>query len=866
MPSLKRPEFWTINPWLLPPPGEADPKYSFPEEDLLPILVDLYFLEINPFWPVLHRPTFERKVADNLHLRDHRFGNTVLMVCSLGARHSDDRRVLLDGAEDHDFRSAGWKWYRQVSVIPKYLIYKPDLYELQTVALSALYVQYSPRKPKDLSGRSFPPTEAQCIMAFDSALNAWLNDIPEHLRWDPARENILHFNQSALLYAAYYNVQILVHRPFIPAPFEASPPGALPSLVICSNAARSCVRIFDAYERRGIQAKYNILASPVALAAAIVLLLSAWSGKKSDFAYNPSKELDQVHSCLKIMKEAENKYVGAGRYTDMLNRLLYARVGSLFCDVLPPSIRQRLDGSPKPIRHRLPPEHQYRENGADWSHRTGLDGAFTHLTQMYDPTNIDMPPFPVDMAVNTDIMAMWPTAPSGFHVDDWSYFMSEDMSGQQFNQFSSELGQANLYGETDQLQTYLCVFRVSMELPPIKRSIVTQKRVEFWTPPSWVLPPPGDNIPQYSFPPPDLLPTLVERYFEEVNPFWPVLHRPTFDRKVTDKLHLRDHKFGSTLLMVCSLGARYSDDPRVVLEGIEDRARHSAGWKWHSQVRVIPKHLIYKPDLYELQTVALSALYLQAFASTALCWNQVGFGLRRAQDVGAHRYRPQAYPTAETEQWKRVFWVLLCLEWLSGTFIGRPLAIHDQDFDQELPIDCDDEYWDLPEPNQFKQPKDKPSNLSYFICYAKLLEIEAAVATTLYSARKPKDLGGHPLPPTEAQCIVAFDSALNSWLDSVPEHLRWDPTRRNIRHLTQSALLYTGISAFMKAAESRYDILQQRITTSKCCYTDHSYPPLSKTLPQVLCLPLRSVPMRRVLAFASSMPMNDAEFRSIIIS
>jgi hypothetical protein len=52
-------------------------------------------------------------------------------------------------------------------------------------------------------------------------------------------------------------------------------------------------------------------------------------------------------------------------------------------------------------------------------------------------------------------------------------------------------------------------------------------------------------------------------------------------------------------------------------------------------------------------------------------------------------------------------------------------------FDQDLPVECDDEYWNLHEPQNFKQPKDKPSDLSYFICYAKLLEIQAAVATAI---------------------------------------------------------------------------------------------------------------------------------------
>ncbi|KAJ7899046.1 fungal-specific transcription factor domain-containing protein [Mycena leptocephala] len=329
-------------------------------------------------------------------------------------------------------------------------------------------------------------------------------------------------------------------------------------------------------------------------------------------------------------------------------------------------------------------------------------------------------------------------------------------------------------------------------LHQIKKSIRTQRRNECWNVPSWILPPPGDDSPQYTFPDPDLLPVLVALYFKEVNPFWPILHRPTFDRKVADALHLRDNRFGSTLLMVCSLGARYSDDPRVVLESVERHPLHSAGWKWYSQVRVIPKHMIYKPDLYELQTIALSAVYLQPLSRSALSWNHIGLGLRRAQDVGAHRRRSELHPTAENEQWKRVFWVLLCLEWVVGTLTGRPLAMHDQDFDQDLPVECDDEYWDLPGPRNFTQPKDKPSDLSYFICYAKLLEIQAAITTAIYSPRKPKDLFGHPFPLTEAQDIVGFDSALNSWLNNVPEHVRWDPERKNQLHFAQSALLHTA--------------------------------------------------------------------------
>ncbi|KAJ7022335.1 fungal-specific transcription factor domain-containing protein [Mycena alexandri] len=339
------------------------------------------------------------------------------------------------------------------------------------------------------------------------------------------------------------------------------------------------------------------------------------------------------------------------------------------------------------------------------------------------------------------------------------------------------------------LQTALEFYKKTPGLPELPWPLLpqTHKRKEFWAPVQWVLPPPDKDTPQYKFPDDELLLTLVDLYFRRINTCWPVLHRPTFDQKVADKLHFRDRRFAATLLVVISLGARHSDDHRISLQGGELR---SAGWEWYSQVSVVPKHLIYKPDLYELQVFALSAIYLQPLSLSPVVWNQIGLGLRRAQDVGAHRRRAGP-PTVESEQWKRVFWVLLCLEWVFGTHIGRPLAMHTHDCDQDLPVNCDDECWDLPGPQKFQQPKNKPSEISYFISYAKLLEIQAAVATTIYSPRKPKDLSGNLFPPTEPQSIVAFDSALNSWLSNIPEHLRWDPARRNKIHLMQSALLHT---------------------------------------------------------------------------
>jgi hypothetical protein len=72
-------------------------------------------------------------------------------------------------------------------------------------------------------------------------------------------------------------------------------------------------------------------------------------------------------------------------------------------------------------------------------------------------------------------------------------------------------------------------------------------------------------------PPDDLLMTLVNHYFREINIFCPLLHRPTFVSDVVARRHYTDRDFAPIVLLVCAIGARFSDDPRVLVEGTNSR-------------------------------------------------------------------------------------------------------------------------------------------------------------------------------------------------------------------------------------------------------------------------------------------------------
>lgn len=93
--------------------------------------------------------------------------------------------------------------------------------------------------------------------------------------------------------------------------------------------------------------------------------------------------------------------------------------------------------------------------------------------------------------------------------------------------------------------------------------------------------------------------------------------------------------------------------------------------------------------------------------------------------------------------------VLMCLDQLLSAFAGRQCMIHEEkyewfnfvksgffihsctfkySYDVDLPIECDDEYWDHPDPTLcFKQPEGKPSAIAFFNCYLKLMNILAYV-------------------------------------------------------------------------------------------------------------------------------------------
>ncbi|ESK86699.1 hypothetical protein Moror_10946 [Moniliophthora roreri MCA 2997] len=317
------------------------------------------------------------------------------------------------------------------------------------------------------------------------------------------------------------------------------------------------------------------------------------------------------------------------------------------------------------------------------------------------------------------------------------------------------------------------------------------QRPENWKPFEWQRPVEA-GLPDLVFPEEDLLQDLIQKYFICLNPFFPLLHRPTFERSVADGLHLRDRSFGFTVLAVCAVASRQSNDPRNFCEGTT--SEHSLGWKYFRQIPLIRPSFAEPPTLYDLQLCSLSVFYLQSTATPEAAWAVVGLGIRFAQEMGVHRRKHNKKPTVEDELWKRAFWLLISIDLFMSAFLGRPRATTPDDFDVEMPLECDDEYWETEDPEQaFKQPPGKPSILSFFVTFLKLIDIIGFAQRTLYSVRKSELWTGMGIAGLDwkQKAVLELDSALNRFVDNIPAHLKWDAPKDNDIFFQQSVVLYS---------------------------------------------------------------------------
>ncbi|KIM40075.1 hypothetical protein M413DRAFT_73918 [Hebeloma cylindrosporum] len=341
----------------------------------------------------------------------------------------------------------------------------------------------------------------------------------------------------------------------------------------------------------------------------------------------------------------------------------------------------------------------------------------------------------------------------------------------------------------------------TIPISPDNKTVAQTRRPEFWRTPHWELKYEGartdsnevlEGFLQY-FPPPNVAETLIDLYFLHSNIIFPLLHRPTFTRQWKQGLHRRNIWFACVCALIFAVASRWCEDERVLPTGDTKEVDWKlAGGRYFEigvEIHRVRRNLLHPASLFEVQTFTLIGMYLRGSSALPTAWLAISAGMRKAMDVGAHRKRVYGTkPSINDELWKRAFWHLVVFDRLGGASLGRPCGITEEDFDLELPLEVDDDYWEAGDP--FKQPPDLPSLITAFNQFIKLTQIMAFTLRTLYALDKSKIFRG--MVPIERDNIVKnLSVALADWLKNVPEHLRWSNNMTDQVYSSQSSTLFS---------------------------------------------------------------------------
>lgn len=126
-------------------------------------------------------------------------------------------------------------------------------------------------------------------------------------------------------------------------------------------------------------------------------------------------------------------------------------------------------------------------------------------------------------------------------------------------------------------------------------------------------------------------------------------------------------------------------------------------------------------------------LFLQASAKLSISYAYIGLAQRAALRLGLHRSVAANFTPIERELRKRIFWVVRSMDVYVSTICGLPLAVNDDDIDQEYPLEIDDQY--ITPAGILPMPSGRISLMVGANAHASLVDIMVKVLKYIYPVR-----------------------------------------------------------------------------------------------------------------------------------
>ncbi|KAF2798292.1 hypothetical protein K505DRAFT_357656 [Melanomma pulvis-pyrius CBS 109.77] len=249
---------------------------------------------------------------------------------------------------------------------------------------------------------------------------------------------------------------------------------------------------------------------------------------------------------------------------------------------------------------------------------------------------------------------------------------------------------------------------------------------------------------------------MINIFFQEWAPLFPVLHRPTFlslyEQYVASPETMVDKKSIAKLNLVFGIAALSSDSR----DG-QDVESFEAQWQSATESFLMDN------DLPTLQCLVLAQIYclLKADYSRLLKYKGLAIGL--SQRLGMHQSQKRfALGALTSETRKKVFWTLYTVDCISAAHLGLPKLIKEEDVHCEYPVDADDEY--VTEKGFLPTLPGEFTKLSSALALFRLSRILSKVLTELYPASTTHDIS--------FRTMGSLTDELEAWSNNLAPHLK----------------------------------------------------------------------------------------------
>ncbi|KAJ7246249.1 fungal-specific transcription factor domain-containing protein [Mycena haematopus] len=288
---------------------------------------------------------------------------------------------------------------------------------------------------------------------------------------------------------------------------------------------------------------------------------------------------------------------------------------------------------------------------------------------------------------------------------------------------------------------------------------------------------------------------LLQLYFTYIHPVFPVLHKTRFlteynTRNISSPARSPDshgsdspikpepaQKFSPLLLLAMfAISARFSEqDTPLPPKG----KMWEAGGKYFDLAQGILAKVLHRSRPSTCQTLLLLGYREFGIGSMEQGWLYIGMAIRMAIDLGLNCNLADwksgssdctLFGPEETQTRRQIWWACCLADRYGSMYMGRPIAIRDEDFDTPLPDDEEEQPWESLSMAGVNYPG---ITMASFRATGALALILGAIISQIYPVR--------PTSVASRQASLAkLESRLDQWYLGLPEALRYDTASRRI--------------------------------------------------------------------------------------